>query len=329
MAALFETIDAFIQANNLLPNNCSVIVGLSGGPDSVFLLHLLAEYKKKGIISQLIAAHLDHEWRKNSAQDLLFCKKLCKQLGVPFVGKKASQIKMQAKKTGSKEEYGRILRRLFFENVRGKYDADCIALAHHLQDQEENFFIRLIRGTTLTGLVGMKAKEGLYIRPLLEVNKQDIVAYLESKKIDYVIDPSNVDESYLRNRIRKHVLPALAKSDARFDQNFLRTHKHLLAADNFIKAAIDRVYESLLIKKDARMGLNFKQLLKLDSFQQYHVLRQWLIAHKIPFVLTESFLDEIVRFLKQTKSTRHAMHEHWAIVKDKDMIFIEKQTGSL
>lgn len=325
MSDLIIKIDHFIKDHDLLPKDGSVVLGLSGGPDSVFLLHLLAEYKKKGVIKNLIAAHFDHEWRKDSHKDAQFCKKLAAALDVQFVSSKASDLTSKFKKTGSKEELGRIMRRYFFETVRNEYDADVIALAHHLQDQEETFFIRLIRGTTLTGLVGMRPKDGVYVRPLLETNKSDIVAYLNTHKIDYLVDPTNIEELYLRNRIRKHVLPALEQCDQRFHANFLRTHQHLEMAEQFISIAIEQVFASIAAKVDHGYEINLKKFRSLDRFVQNRLLVYWFIKEQIPFALTESYLDEIMRFIMQPAgSKQHKLHQQWSLVKAIRQMSIKK-----
>ncbi len=138
---MIKQIDAFIAQYNLLPAGSTVVLGLSGGPDSVFLLHLLADKNIK-----LIAAHLDHEWRADSADDVTFCKKLAQKYNVPFITAKASELKRTFKWDGSQEQLGRAMRRHFFATVAAAHATDSIALAHHAQDQQETFFIRLMRG---------------------------------------------------------------------------------------------------------------------------------------------------------------------------------------
>ncbi len=160
------------------------------------------------------------------------------------------------------------MRRYFFAQVAQEYNANCIALAHHLQDQEETFFIRLIRGATLSGLVSMKPMDGIYIRPLLEINKSDILQFLQENKISYLIDPTNVSQEFLRNRIRSNVLPALQTCDNRFDSNFLRTLNHLKDTENFLQKLVEEKFNEISKKTDNNFELNLKQLFALDKFLQ-------------------------------------------------------------
>ena len=219
---LFDTIHSFANSHKLLADNQTIIIGLSGGPDSVFLLHFLAHLRPTYNLT-LVAAHLDHQWRENSADDVLFCRQLCDTLNIPLASNTISDLGLSLKFNGSQEEIGRKARRFFLESVKAQQNAHTIALGHHAQDQQETFFIRLVRGASLSGLTGMKVKEKDYIRPLLATNKKVILEYLHANNISYLRDPSNESDAYLRNRIRKHVIPALQLCDTRFETNFAST----------------------------------------------------------------------------------------------------------
>ncbi len=312
----------FILKNNLIPQNSKILVGLSGGPDSVFLLHILKNLQNKLKID-IIAAHLDHEWRTNSYLDIELCKKITDELRIPFICAKASQLNLNLKKTGSKEEVGRIMRRKFFEQIAKEQDANKIALAHHLNDQQETFLIRLIRGTTLSGLTGINSLDGIYIRPLLEIKKEEILNYLKENKIPYLIDPSNISDEFLRNRIRK-VIPSLQECDKRFDDNFLRTLNKLRETEDFLEKIIEEKFNEISIKKEENHELNLKQLFNFDQFLQYKIIILWIIKSDIKFELTESFLNEILRFLKQPGSAEHKIHHEWKIQKKKGIAKIAK-----
>lgn len=307
--------------HSLIPPHSTIIVGLSGGPDSVYLLHKLVELSKDKNL-KLIIAHLDHEWRPDSAQDVSFCKKLAKQFKLPFVTKKLSDIARYIKDEGSKEAYGRAARRHFLESVQKEYGADAIALAHHAQDQQENFFIRLLRGSSLDGLVGIKPQEGSYIRPLLSMDKKDIVTYLDEQKIPYLTDPSNESKEFLRNRIRAQVIPALRSVDARFDTNFSTTLARLKEANEYLQQETEKIFATLCTVTNGTYQLNIPSLLGLDPYMQQRVVLHWLISQNVPFTPTYRFLQEILRFLRQPGSKEHQIHHAWKIVKKKENAFI-------
>ncbi|HRN78032.1 MAG TPA: tRNA lysidine(34) synthetase TilS [Candidatus Dependentiae bacterium] len=314
--SLLTSIHTFIQQHNLLPSGSRVVLGLSGGPDSIFLLYILADLHKQGII-QLTAAHLDHEWRADSSKDVKFCQMVTHKLGIPFVSKKISELS-SAKWDGSKEEFGRVMRRQFLESVAQEIQADRIALAHHLQDQEETFFIRLIRGSSLTGLTAMRAQHGNYIRPLLEVNKQDIIAYLAEHDISYLIDPSNESPLFLRNRIRNTVMPALRACDTRFDQNFLITLNRLKDTEHFLEQLTAETFAHITKTDNNTTRLHIPQLLALHPVLVYRILVYWFVQSRVPFDPSQKFFDEILRFLRQPGSKTHAIHQQWSLVKEKE-----------
>ncbi len=324
MNKLFTKIEQFIIENHLIEPNSTIIIGLSGGPDSVFLLYFLHELSKK-LNLKLIAAHLDHEWRTESAQDTQFCHKICHELDIPFIYTSISELGTPLKFKGSKEELGRNARRLFFQELAKEEKANAIALAHHSDDQQETFFIRLIRGASLAGLTGMRPKEGLYIRPLLGIKKEEILDYLKKNKIKFIEDPSNQSAAFLRNRIRLQVLPELRKVDPRFDANFTKTFKRLKQTEAFLKKLTKITFESLIKSKNKELTvLNLKGLLNLDPVLKDRILVFWLVQEQVPFVPTEKFLDEITRFLSQSGSKEHQIHHDWKLIKKKNQIYIEK-----
>ncbi len=319
---------ALENAKKLIPEGSTIILGLSGGPDSVFLLHLLLLLKKTGHIQNIIAAHLDHEWRANSANDSQFCKNLAEQHSIPFETKKISELPIDLKWEGSKEELARNARRFFLESIQQKYKADAIALGHHLQDQQETFFIRLLRGTSLTGLCSMWAKYGPYIRPLLETNKTDILQYLETHGIAYLEDPSNQYETFLRNRIRSTVIPALKSADDRFDTTFMHTLGRLQETEQYLNQHAQQLFAAMSRKADGKLEVSIDQLLAQPPIMQSRLIILWLRQEGVQFPVSQSFIDEITRFLKQPESKKHAILPKWKLVKKRDIAWIEKVTKS-
>lgn len=311
---IHHNIKHFIAKHALIERNDIIIVGLSGGPDSVFLLNFLIELQKEIPIT-LIVAHLNHEWRQEAAQEEQLCHKIAQKFNLHYMSAKLSELDLPFKPNGSKEEYARKARRYFFEKLARKHNATSIALAHHLQDQEETFFIRLIRGSSLTGLTAMKPRNGLYIRPLLETNKNDILNWLHAHNITYAVDASNTSPDYLRNRIRAEVLPALRACDDRFEVNFLSTLQRLTATENFLHQLAAKTFAQIACKENNTYTLNILDLLKLDPILQHRVMLHWLIAENVPFPITQAFLDEIIRFLQSPRGGTHTIHEQWKIVK--------------
>ena len=315
---------ALESAQKLIPESSTIVLGLSGGPDSVFLLHLMLQLKKAGHIQNIIAAHLDHEWRPDSANDTQFCKNLAEQHGIPFETKKLSKLPIDLKWEGSKEDIARNARRFFLESIQQKYNADAIALGHHLQDQQETFFIRLLRGASLTGLCSMWPKYGPYIRPLLDTNKAAILQYLTDHGIAYLEDPSNQYETFLRNRIRTTVIPALKAADDRFDTTFLHTLGRLQETEQYLNQHAHQLFAAMSRKSDGQLEVSIDKLLAQPPIMQSRLIILWLRQEAVQFPVTQSFIDEITRFLKQPESKKHAILPKWKLVKKRNVAWIDK-----
>ncbi len=212
---LIERIESLNRRCRLIDRGDRVVVGVSGGPDSIALLYLLDLLKTKYSL-KLIVAHLDHGLRgRDSGRDATFVKRQSRLLGIPVVCKKCN-VKRRAMDLGrSLEETGRIERYGFFEAVARKAKAGKIATAHTLDDQAETVLFRLIRGAGLRGLSGIPEKrlEGRYqvIRPLISSKKNELIGFLHSNRIPFRKDASNQKDDFVRNRIRRHLLPLLEK----------------------------------------------------------------------------------------------------------------------
>lgn len=305
------TITTYCQKHRLIKPESTIIIGLSGGPDSVCLTSVLKKLQEPYKL-KLITVHIDHEWRTNSGDDAEFCKQFATSLSLPFHCIKASEVTLTKKYNGSQEELGRHLRRQALEEIARHYKADAIALGHHADDQQETFFLRMIRGASIAGLSAMRSSEGGYIRPLLETHKSDILNYLTAEHLSYVIDSTNESDVYLRNALRLHVLPALKSSDDRFDKNFFKTLGHIQETEDFIERQTTQLFSQLTHTDSETLWLDYKKLLSTDPFMHHPILIKWLISMGVPFTPSTGLLDEIIRFFKN-RSTKHALHANWAI----------------
>ncbi len=304
---------------SLFPSHSTIIVGLSGGPDSIYLLHQLHLIKDQLNLT-IIAAHLDHEWQESSKIAVKICEQTCDDLRTTLIVKKLSEIKFEAKWNGSQEELGRNMRRHFFTTLAQEYQASAIVLAHHQQDQHETFFIRLVRGSSLTGLTGMHEHEGLYIRPMLHCTKQEILTYLTSNNINYYTDPTNSSDNYLRNRIRNHVIPALQLADARCDQNLSSTIGSLTQIEDFLRHHATQT----LITISTDQGIELPTFLSLHTIVQQRILLHLMIAEQVTFTPSQKLFKEIMRFLEKSTSNMHTMHDSWVIQKSKSHFSMKK-----
>ncbi|MDD5156174.1 MAG: tRNA lysidine(34) synthetase TilS [Candidatus Omnitrophica bacterium] len=256
-----------IRHYNLICRNDRIVVGVSGGPDSVALLYILNSLKNKLKIS-LHVAHLDHMLRKDSCRDRVFVENLAKKIKLPITCA-SIDIKKTAKR-GSVEEIARNARLNFLSMVAKDTKAQKIALGHNLDDQAETILMRLIRGSGLYGLSGILPKRRIcgyqVIRPLIEIKRKEIEAFLRKKKIKPRIDISNARDIYFRNKIRNNLMPLLEKEYNRNIKEVLGNAAGSIACDyDFLnKIAADKIGAS---------GNN----LKLDRFLRFHPSIQHLV----------------------------------------------------
>lgn len=195
-----ERILSFSRRLDLLPANGVLLCALSGGRDSVALLHFLKEH---GFAAA--AAHFDHRLRPNSKEDAEFCRKLCETWDIPFYLGEGDVAAM----AGNTEANARTARYAFLEETAAGIGAVRIVTAHNADDNLETVLLHLTRGCGLNGLTGIRPRWGRIIRPMLEVPRSAVDAYVERLGLPYVEDATNADTAYARNRIRHQVLPVL------------------------------------------------------------------------------------------------------------------------
>lgn len=200
-----------IRNKKLFGKGEKILVGVSGGPDSVALLHILNSLKHElGIF--LKAAHFDHKLRPDSAADILFVRQLAKRYSVAFV-QGSSRIAYPV--SGSIEEAARERRYQFFLRAATSWKADAVALGHNRDDQAETVLMRILRGTGTSGLRGILParliNEKLFVRPLLDASRAEIETYLADNKLDFRTDPTNTSINFFRNRVRHRIIPFLER----------------------------------------------------------------------------------------------------------------------
>ena len=196
---------AFCEKQNMFCEADKVVVGVSGGADSVCLLTVLhALAPQLGI--RLVAAHLNHGVRKTAAQDAAYVEKLCETLSIPYYEKTVDVPSIAKQKRLGEEVVGRMERYTFFEEVRHETDATLIAVAHNKNDRAETVLFHLFRGSGATGLAGIRPKRDTIVRPLLCLGREQIEEYLDLCNITYCHDDTNDTDDYARNRIRHHIL---------------------------------------------------------------------------------------------------------------------------
>lgn len=221
----------------LIPKGAKIIVGLSGGADSITLLDSL---HKKGYMC--IAAHCNFHIRNEEAnRDSKFAHSQANARKIPFYQIDFNTNEYASIQGISTEMAARNLRYQWFAELKMREKADYIAVAHHADDSIETFLINLSRGTGLKGLSGIKFQQGDIIRPLLQFTRKEILEYIEEQHLTYVDDSTNFENVYLRNKFRNQVIPLLEEINPSFRQNMMQTMSHLREAELFVSHQLSSI----------------------------------------------------------------------------------------
>ena len=231
---MLDKIRSFIEKEKLLTANASVIVGLSGGMDSMALLDILLLLGYR-----CVAAHCNFHLRgEESDRDAEFAEKWCKSRDVPFTSTDFDTRQYASDKKISIEMAARELRYAWFEMMRKEYHAEAIAVAHQKDDSVETVLLNLIRGTGIRGLTGISPKNNKVVRPLLCLSREEISQYIAAHDIPYVFDRSNDDDLYLRNAIRLHIIPRLGELNPAVREAIYRTAQNVAEAEKVYSASV-------------------------------------------------------------------------------------------
>jgi len=259
-----------IKKHNLIKENDKIVVGVSGGPDSVCLLHILNNLKEE-MKFDIVVAHINHMIREEADEETEYVENMCKTMGVKcFVKRINVTQKASCEKMGT-EEAGRNARYEFFEEVCKLTNSNKIATAHNANDNAETVLMNIFRGTSVSGLKGIEPiRDGKIIRPLIECERVDIENYCSSNHLEPRIDMSNFENVYTRNKVRNIVIPNLKEE---FNPNIIGAINKLsnLATqeEEFVQRYTNNVIdEKLLVNVDEEI----RNDLKLDGVQNCFVM---------------------------------------------------------
>jgi tRNA(Ile)-lysidine synthase len=289
---------ATIKKHSMLYSGDGILVGLSGGPDSVCLLYTLNQLKPMFSL-RLNALYIDHRMRPSETEEeISFCARLCRELAVPFTSKSVD-VKGHAKEHGMNvQEAARNLRYRLLEEHAHECDAVRIALGHTADDQAETVLMRLLRGSGPTGLGGMPPCRGTVIRPLIETTREQIEKFLKEEEASFVIDSSNAKKDYFRNSIRLGLLPEIKRVNPDIVNTLTRMAEIFRDEERYFDILVTKSLMKMISrKKENKVELFLSPLEAMDKVIMRRVLRRIIDEtrglREISFSHIEAIMDLI------------------------------------
>ncbi|WP_302323790.1 tRNA lysidine(34) synthetase TilS [Bacteroides congonensis] len=304
-----QRIKQYIEKEDLFSSGSKILIALSGGADSVALLCILhaAGYPCE-------AAHCNFHLRgEESNRDEQFVRQLCKKYGIHLHTIDFDTTRYAAEKHISIEMAARELRYNWFEEIRNQCRADVVAIAHHQDDSVETILLNLIRGTGITGLLGIRPRNGVIVRPLLCINREEIMRYLQSIGQDYVTDSTNLEDEYTRNKIRLNLLPLMQTINPSVKNSLIETCNYL----SDVATIYNRYIEEAKTRIATTEGIRICELVKEPAPEAL----LFEILHPLGF--NSAQIKDIVHSL-HGQSGKQFSSKEWRVIKDREFLLLEK-----
>lgn len=307
-------IQRHIEEKQLFTINDKVLVALSGGADSVALLRVLLEL---GYTCE--CAHCNFHLRgEESNRDEAFVHALCRNLNIPLHVKHFETEAYAKEKQISIEMAARELRYAWFEDLRKEMEAQVIAVAHHRDDSVETFLLNLIRGTGINGLKGINPKNGCIVRPLLGISRADILDYLHHLKQDYVTDSTNLQDEYMRNKIRLNLLPLMETMNPSIVETIQETAQKLSeVADIYHENRQFTLQNTVKEGKNNEKSMFIKEV--LEDVAPLSLLHEWLS----PKGFNSSQIKDIYLSMKTEQSGKRFLSSDWELLRDRENLVLK------
>ena len=275
---MLEKVLKTIKKENLIVNGDKLVLGVSGGPDSICMLNILNDIRNDRNLQMnfdIIVAHVNHLIREEAKEDECFVKNFCNRIGVEFYSKSIDIQKIANNSKIGTEEAGRNARYDFFDEILEKTHSNKVAIAHNKNDKVETMIMNILRGTGISGLKGIEPiKNNKYIRPLIECERAEIEQYCIDNNIAARIDKTNFDNIYTRNKIRNVVIPYVKQE---FNPNIIQTMDRLSELvkqeDEFIDRLVQSKYKELIEEEQTQQFImDLKKFNKEDKVIKSRIL---------------------------------------------------------
>jgi tRNA(Ile)-lysidine synthase len=309
---MLDRFEQYIKDNELCSPNDKILLGVSGGADSIVMTDLFIRKKYRiGI------AHCNFQIRsEESEEDQKFVEQLARSKKIPFYTTRFETKEYARKNSMSVQMAARELRYTWFDEIRSKYAYNFIAIGHNLDDVVETFFINLNRGTGIRGLTGIKPVFGDIIRPILFASRKDILAYAEKRNLDFREDSSNMDTLYVRNKIRHKIIPRFNKITPDFNKTIIETIERLRDAETILDNAINAIKSDIIIEQSSNrilIDIDKLKVLKPVNTVLFEIIKDYGFNYKT--------VKNIISNLADTPGKKFYSKTH-RIIKDRSFLIV-------
>lgn len=326
---MLKKIQNTIDKYNMLQSGDKVVVAVSGGPDSLVLLHVLYQLRKQYHI-KLSVAHYNHLLRPDAHQDAAFVSALAEKLQLPFYLGEGNVAQYAKAKKLSIQVAARDLRYQFLDRIVTETNSQKLALAHQLDDQGETVVMHFLRGPSPRGLAGIPPVRGNIIRPLIEVSRQEIEEYLNANRLTAVTDASNLQKAYLRNRVRWELMPVLKKYNPNLVVGLSHGAEIFREEDRYLEEETDRRWAELSSWEQGRLMVDYHGYHRLPLAIKRRLLRKCFgeIAGQVQD-LSFPQVERVIAWLENPATGKMLQWPQGVRIRfsGEDIIFCKEKTG--
>jgi len=317
---IIKTIESTIKRFDLIKSGDKVLLGVSGGPDSMFMLYTLNKLKDK-LHFEIAVATFNHKLRREAKEETLFVKSFAEKLGLKFFYGKADVKKTAKGKKLTIEEAARKERFDFLFKIKEKYNFNKIALAHNKDDLVETILYHIIKGCGMDGLVGISPQSfnGI-IHPIIFIEKQEIEKFLTTHKIPYKTDWTNFSVSYTRNRIRHQIIPLITAINKSFKDNIVSMSEIIRKENDFLSDIVEKDLNFISYKENGKRYYSLKMFLSLPEFEKRRIIKTLFGEKEASFERVE----RIIEFLHSGQKKEN-FYGNLFIIKKGNVFFIEEE----
>ena len=330
-AQMIQKVISFIEKYNMISEHDLVAVGVSGGADSLCLLFVLLEYRKK-IPFELVVVHVNHGIRKEAVLDASFVEEICQREKLPFYLKEADVKKIAKEEHLSEEEAGRVVRYSAFQEALEVYQkkgitGKKIAVAHHQGDSAETMLFHMFRGTGIYGMTGIRPVNGRIFRPLLCVSREEIEEYLKKRGQKWCIDSTNEEDTYTRNKIRHHILGYADKEiNEKSTLHVARAALQMMEMTEYLETEVEKMAEKIATFHPRGLKIEILLMKKYPSFLQSQFLL-WAVEKVMPGRKDVTFehIQAILNLTEKQGTKRTHLPGDYEAIKEYDVIWLKKK----